>query len=89
MSQENVQTVRREYEAFNRRDLAGAFDHFDPDFEWVPDGRDLAQAVSGREGAGKRAGLRLILRARKSGPSETKPPCEFRRMPNVARPSKP
>ncbi len=51
MSEKRVETVRRVYEAFNHRDLAGAFDHFDPDFEWVPDGRDLAEAVRGREGA--------------------------------------
>ncbi len=50
MSEENVETVRRVYEAFNRRDLAGALDLFDPDFEWVPDGRALDQAVTGRAG---------------------------------------
>ncbi len=50
MSRENIETVRRVYEAFNCRDLAGVLDLFDADFEWVPDGRALDQAVTGREG---------------------------------------
>jgi ketosteroid isomerase-like protein len=36
MSQENVEVVRRAFERFNRRDLAGAIDVFEPDAEWVP-----------------------------------------------------
>jgi ketosteroid isomerase-like protein len=36
MSQENVEVVRRAFENFNRRDLAGAVDAFAPDAEWVP-----------------------------------------------------
>jgi ketosteroid isomerase-like protein len=36
MSQENVQIVRRAFESFNRRDLAGALAVFDPEAEWVP-----------------------------------------------------
>jgi ketosteroid isomerase-like protein len=34
MSQENVERIRRGYEAFNRGDLAGAAKDFDPSFEW-------------------------------------------------------
>jgi uncharacterized protein len=34
MSQENVERVRRGYEAFNRGDLASAAKDFDPNFEW-------------------------------------------------------
>jgi ketosteroid isomerase-like protein len=36
MSQENVQVVRRAFESFNRRDLAGAVAVFHRDAEWVP-----------------------------------------------------
>jgi ketosteroid isomerase-like protein len=36
MSQENVEIVRRAFESFNRRDLAGAAAAFDRDAEWVP-----------------------------------------------------
>jgi ketosteroid isomerase-like protein len=34
MSQQNVERVRRGYEAFNRGDLAGAAKDFDPNIEW-------------------------------------------------------
>ncbi len=34
MSQENVERVRRGYEAFNRGDLADAAKDFDPNIEW-------------------------------------------------------
>jgi ketosteroid isomerase-like protein len=36
MAQENVEIVRRAYEAFNRRDLVGATAVFERDAEWVP-----------------------------------------------------
>ena len=36
MSQENVEIVRRIYEAFNQRDLAPGFELVAPDFEWIP-----------------------------------------------------
>jgi ketosteroid isomerase-like protein len=36
MSRENVQLVRRAFERFNRRDLAGAGAAFERDAEWVP-----------------------------------------------------
>jgi ketosteroid isomerase-like protein len=36
MSQENVAVVRRAFESFNRRDLAGAVAVFERDAEWVP-----------------------------------------------------
>jgi ketosteroid isomerase-like protein len=36
MSQQNVEIVRRAFEGFNRRDLAGAVGVFDRDAEWVP-----------------------------------------------------
>ena len=49
MSQENVETVRRIYEAFNRGDMEGAFELVSPDFEGIPDERDLAGTVRGRE----------------------------------------
>lgn len=35
MSQENVERIRRGYETFNRGDLAGAAEGFDPNIEWV------------------------------------------------------
>jgi ketosteroid isomerase-like protein len=34
MSQENVERIRRGYEAFNRGDLASAAKDFGPNFEW-------------------------------------------------------
>jgi uncharacterized protein len=34
MSRENVEAVRRLYEAFNERGLAGLYEHWDPDIEW-------------------------------------------------------
>jgi ketosteroid isomerase-like protein len=34
MSQENVETLRRGYEAFNRRDIDGALEGLDPEVEW-------------------------------------------------------
>ncbi len=36
MSQENVETVRRSFLAFNRRDIAAMLEGIDPDAEWVP-----------------------------------------------------
>ena len=36
MSQENVDTVRSLFPAFNRRDIAGLLATLDPDVEWVP-----------------------------------------------------
>ena len=36
MSQENVEIVRRAFEAFNRRDMTAFLDLLDPDVEWVP-----------------------------------------------------
>jgi ketosteroid isomerase-like protein len=34
MSQQNMESVRRGYDAFNRGDFASAAEHFDPNFEW-------------------------------------------------------
>ena len=36
MSQENVEIVRRVFDAFNRRDIAAFLELLDPDVEWVP-----------------------------------------------------
>jgi ketosteroid isomerase-like protein len=36
MSQRSVEIVRRAFNSFNRRDLAGAEEAFDPDAEWIP-----------------------------------------------------
>ena len=36
MSQENVEIVRRAFDAFNRRDMTAFLDLLDPDVEWVP-----------------------------------------------------
>jgi ketosteroid isomerase-like protein len=54
MSEDNIEAVRRLYEAFNDRGVAGAYDHWDPDIEWhdlteLPD----AQVHRGREAAAK------------------------------------
>jgi uncharacterized protein len=39
MSQENVNTVRASYEAFNRRDFDALFEIYDPDIVWEQDER--------------------------------------------------
>ena len=49
MSEENVEIVRRIYEAFNQRDLAPAFELVAPDFEWIPPDRSFEATVRGRE----------------------------------------
>ena len=36
MSQENVEIVRRVFDAFNGRDIAAFLELLDPDVEWVP-----------------------------------------------------
>jgi uncharacterized protein len=36
MSQENVEIVRRVFDAFNSRDIAAFLELLDPDVEWVP-----------------------------------------------------
>jgi ketosteroid isomerase-like protein len=38
MSQENLEVVRRAYEAFNRGDFDGVVADFTPDFEYVASG---------------------------------------------------
>jgi ketosteroid isomerase-like protein len=38
MSEENVETARRAYVAFNRGDFAGALENVAPEFEWVATG---------------------------------------------------
>jgi ketosteroid isomerase-like protein len=46
MSQENVEVVRRTWDAFLRRDLKAALAFFDPDVEW--DGTNLPDGQVGR-----------------------------------------
>jgi uncharacterized protein len=51
MSQENVDAIRRSYEAWNRRDVEGALKLMAPDVEWVlPDSGLNAGTNHGREG---------------------------------------
>jgi len=52
MSEENVEIVRRNFDAFNRGDLEGALAEFAPEFEFHPSGRfmDTQRVYSGREG---------------------------------------
>jgi ketosteroid isomerase-like protein len=49
MSQENVEVVRGIYEAFNKGDLARAVEPADPEFEFVPDDREVIGTLRGRE----------------------------------------
>jgi ketosteroid isomerase-like protein len=49
VSQENVDTVRRIYEAFGKGDFARALEEADPDFEWIPPERDLQGPLQGLE----------------------------------------
>src|SRR5215211_7278398 len=45
MPRENVEIVRRAFESFNRRDLAGAVVALEPEAEWVPYLAALEQEV--------------------------------------------
>jgi ketosteroid isomerase-like protein len=38
MSQQDVETVRRGYDAFNRKDIAAVLDLYDPQIEWIEGG---------------------------------------------------
>ena len=50
MARENIETVSRLYDAFNRRDLAEEIKRLDPDFEWRFDERNLLQEpIRGRD----------------------------------------
>ncbi|HSJ18292.1 MAG TPA: nuclear transport factor 2 family protein [Solirubrobacterales bacterium] len=50
MSQENVETLRRAYDAYNRGDLKAFADLLDPDVTWQPDPNwPEVQARSGRQ----------------------------------------
>src|SRR5215216_2165741 len=52
MSQENVEIVRRSFDAFSRGDLEGVLDGFAPEFEFHVSGRfmDMPRVYRGREG---------------------------------------
>jgi ketosteroid isomerase-like protein len=56
MSQENVEIVRRLYEAFNARGVAGAVDHYDPDIEW----HDVAEFPDATVHRGREAAARAL-----------------------------
>jgi ketosteroid isomerase-like protein len=47
MSQENVETVRRIYQAFGQGDFAQALEEAEPDFEWIPPEQDIQGPVRG------------------------------------------
>ena len=44
MSQQDVQTIREGYEAFNRKDIPGVLQRFDPQIEWHEPGGGRAPA---------------------------------------------
>lgn len=44
MSQQDVQTVREAYEAFNRQDIPAVLDRLDPQIEWIEQGGGRAPA---------------------------------------------
>jgi len=44
MSQQDVETVRRGYDAFNRKDIAAVLDLYDPQIEWIEGGGGRAPA---------------------------------------------
>jgi ketosteroid isomerase-like protein len=52
MSEENVEIVRRAFDAFNRSDLDAMMDDFAPEFEFHPSGRfvDAHDVYRGRAG---------------------------------------
>ena len=47
MSEENVETVRRVYDAFGEGDFARALEEGEPDFEWIPPEQDVQGPVQG------------------------------------------
>ncbi len=49
MSQENVETVRRIYDAFAEGDFARALEEGESDFEWIPPEQDVQGPVQGKE----------------------------------------
>ena len=49
MSEENVETVRRIYDAFAEGDFARALEEGEPDFEWIPPEQDIQGPVQGKE----------------------------------------
>jgi ketosteroid isomerase-like protein len=53
MSQENVEIVREQFEATNRRDFARPMKDWADDIEVVPLPRSFINAASGREGVGE------------------------------------
>jgi uncharacterized protein len=52
MSQSDVDSLRRGYEAFNRRDIEGLLTFFDPDATWIPSSSawGAGRAYHGHEG---------------------------------------
>ena len=44
MSQQDVQTIREGYEAFNRQDMTNVLERFDPKIEWIEPGGGRAPA---------------------------------------------
>jgi uncharacterized protein len=44
MSQQDVQTIREGYEAFNRQDIPSVLERFDPQIEWIEPGGGRAPA---------------------------------------------
>jgi ketosteroid isomerase-like protein len=60
MSQENVETVKRAIDAYNRRDIDGFLEEFDPAAEWRP----LNQVMFGTEATVYRGheGVRKFVR---------------------------
>src|SRR3954467_6144012 len=52
MSQENVEIVRKVFEAYNRNDLEATLEHMAPEFEFRPSGlfMDATETYRGRKG---------------------------------------
>ena len=57
MSEENVEAARQLVEAFNRRDLAGMTDGFNPEIEWMPVGPAAVERSVYRGRTRSRTGL--------------------------------
>ena len=49
MSQENVEIVRRVYDALSQGDFERALEDAEPDFEWMPPEQDIQGPVQGAE----------------------------------------
>jgi ketosteroid isomerase-like protein len=77
VSQSDVDSLRRGYEAFNRRDIEGLLTFFDPDATWIPSSSawGAGRAYHGHEGV-----VRLFEELKRDWQEFQSVPQEFRQV---------